>query len=1468
YAPDTQKAAVTYIDQTTGKTLTVKNLTGYTLEDTGYNTTNDIKHYVDNGYDLVGDTSNSDEIIFDDEDGVDQTYTVTLKHGVATINETNPGKPGQPINSDKTGVKWPAGTDKASLGKDVVRTIVYKATDGSAVPASVKDTLHFTAVKTVDKATGQVLTTVWSGTQSFNDVTTPNIKGYTSDQAVISDKGITYEHSNIDEVVTYVPDAQKATVTYYDDTTGKVLKSVSLKGVTHADSDYTTQDAINGYVNLGYKLVSDSTNGKSVVFDNEDDKDQVFSVHLAHDYATVTSDMDKKVGTPINKDANGAKWPEGSAKSALQDDVMRNITYVVVNGKKSAPASVNDSLHYEAAATVDKVTGQVVKTVWSAPQDFKEIVSPALKGYTADKKSISDKNVAHDHADIKEVVTYAPDTQKAAVTYIDQTTGKTLTVKNLTGYTLEDTGYNTKSAIDAYKNLGYNLVSDDTNGAEIIFDDDDTTDQAYKVVLAHGFAVVTPGDNVTEGNPINPDKNGAKWPVGATKSALTHDVKRNVTYVIANGKKSAPASVNDSLHYEAAATVDKVTGQVVKTVWSAPQDFKDVATPAVKGYTADKKSISDKNVAHDHADIKEVVTYAPDTQKAAVTYIDQTTGKTLTVKNLTGYTLEDTGYNTKSAIDAYKNLGYDLVSDDTNGAEIIFDDDDTADQAYTVVFKHGTTDVSEKTPGKPGEPINPGKGSAVYPEGTDKTGLGKDVVRTIVYKATDGSAGPASVKDVLHFTAVKTVDKVTGKVINTVWSDDQDFKDVVTPSVKGYTPDQAVISDKGITYKHSNIDEVVTYVPDAQKATVTYYDDTTGKVLKSVSLKGVTHADSGYTTQDAINGYVNLGYKLVSDGTNGKSVVFDNEDDKDQVFSVHLAHDYATVTSDMDKKVGTPINKDANGAKWPEGSTKSALQDDVKRNITYVIANGKKTAPASVNDSLHYEATATVDKVTGQVVKTVWSAPQDFKEIASPTVKGYTADKKSISDKNVAHDHADIKEVVTYAPDTQKAAVTYIDQTTGKTLAVKNLTGYTLEDTGYNTKSAIDGYVSLGYDLVSDSSKGAEIVFDDDDAADQAYTVVFKHGTTDVSEKTPGKPGEPINPGKGSAVYPEGTDKASLGSDVKRTITYKMSDGSKAPDPVHDSLSYNATKVIDKVTGAVIKTDWSQNQDFKDVTSPEQTGYTADKQVVSNHNVAHDADDINVVVTYTADDQKATVTYIDDTTHKTLKTKPLSGKTNAKSGYTTAKDIQDYKDLGYVLVSDSTNGAKIVFDNDDTKDQAFEVHLKHGTMPVSETDTVTETIHYRYADGKPAQPDKVQILTIIKKGIKDLVNGNIVWQPVDSQMFASVQTPAISGYQANVASVPEQTVKFGDHDIEYVVTYYKVAESTPSKQKNDLQGTTGTHNEQANTSVDVDQKATSNQTQMLPQTGNEQTNNVAGIVGLALTTLGTLLGLGKKKRRE
>ncbi|MCD5452335.1 mucin-binding protein, partial [Lactobacillus delbrueckii] len=115
-------------------------------------------------------------------------------------------------------------------------------------------------------------------------------------------------------------------------------------------------------------------------------------------------------------------------------------------------------------------------------------------------------------------------------------------------------------------------------------------------------------------------------------------------------------------------------------------------------------------------------------------YIDDKTGQTIETKTLTGVSNAHSGYSTISTIKDLENKGYKLVSDDTKGAEIVFDNEDGKDQSYTVHFIHDTITIDPENPGKPGEPINPGKGSAVYPDGTDKAGLTDTVDRTISYK--------------------------------------------------------------------------------------------------------------------------------------------------------------------------------------------------------------------------------------------------------------------------------------------------------------------------------------------------------------------------------------------------------------------------------------------------------------------------------------------------------------------------------------------------------------------------------------------------------------------------------------------------------------------------------------------------------------------------------------------------------------
>ncbi|WP_441327801.1 mucin-binding protein, partial [Lactobacillus crispatus] len=196
------------------------------------------------------------------------------------------------------------------------------------------------------------------------------------------------------------------------------------------------------------------------------------------------------------------------------------------------------------------------------------------------------------------------------------------------------------------------------------------------------------------------------------------------------------------LSYTASKVIDKVTGEVLETKWSANQDFKDVDSPSVKGYTSDKTVVSNKDVAHDAADITETVKYSADKQKAKITYIDDQTGKTIETKELEGVSNGHSDYSTSATIKSLENKGYVKVSDDTNGSEVVFDNDDAKDQAFTVHLSHGTITVTTENPGKPGEPINPGEGSANYPDGTDKTGLTDTVNRTITYVMSDGSKEP------------------------------------------------------------------------------------------------------------------------------------------------------------------------------------------------------------------------------------------------------------------------------------------------------------------------------------------------------------------------------------------------------------------------------------------------------------------------------------------------------------------------------------------------------------------------------------------------------------------------------------------------------------------------------------------------------------------------------------------------------
>ncbi|WP_285025408.1 mucin-binding protein, partial [Lactobacillus johnsonii] len=838
----------------------------------------------------------------------------------------------------------------------------------------------------------------------------------------------------------------------------------------------------------------------------------------------------------------------------------QTIHYVYADGLAHQGKAADDNvqqLSFKRDGYNDEVTGVDHWNDWTpANSQYKAVDSPVIQGYTPDKLVVEKSTVNPTDKDIEITVTYNADKQAAHVIYVDKTTNTTLASDDLSGQSDKDSGYNTQKQIGDYQNKHYVLTSDETNGKNVVFDHNDN-DQTYHVYFVHGTQDVNHQDDVTE----------------------------TVDYKFENGETAQP-TVTQTKHFSEGGVKDLVTGKIA---WdeAKPQKFDHVTTPAISGYTPDKDKVAGSTVKFGDKDIEVTVTYHNNAQKAVITYVDDVTNKTLASDSQDGKFDYEIIFEHDPAevIKGLEEKGYKLVSNDFNNNKY---QADNSNNVFYVHFVHDTKKVSQEH-------------SASF---------------TVHYIYKDGKQAKPDHEQTISFTENGVKDKVTGKI---AWDEakPQKFDDVTTPVITGYTPDQAKVAGQTANFDTQDRKVTVTYSPDIQLGRINYIDDNTGKTLTHDDFSGRTNEHEDYTPIDRIQEFENKGYELVSNDYPDGGFNFDDNDQQDQVFNVHLKHGTTTVTPDNPGRPGEPVDPDnPDGPKYPDGTDKTGLTDTVNRTITYVMIDGSK-APDAVHDSLSYTASKVIDKVNGEVLETKWSANQDFKDVDSPSVKGYTPDKKTVSNKNVAHDAADITETVKYSADAQKASVTYVDDKTGKTLKVDNLNGVTNAKSGYTTKAAIETYTGLGYTLVSDDTNGSEVVFDNDDAVDQAFTVHLSHGTITVTPENPGKPGEPVDPDNPDGPkYPDGTDEYQVKRTGTQTIHY-VGANDKTPADNNQTFIFTREITFDNVTGNIISvTPWNvQSHTFGNVDTPVIPGYHADKAVAGGATVT--PDDLNRVITVT-----------------------------------------------------------------------------------------------------------------------------------------------------------------------------------------------------------------------------------------------------------
>ena len=737
-----------------------------------------------------------------------------------------------------------------------------------------------------------------------------------------------------------------------------------------------------------------------------------------------------------------------------------------------------------------------------------------------------------------------------------------------------------------------------------------------------------------------------------------------------------------------------------------------------------------------------------------------------------------------------KNKHYDYVASSDkipwSGSQIKMPANAGDSVTYTVGFKHATTKVEDGDK-------NPVTGIIV-------SGLYKNVVQRIHYQ---GLPNPIlSNNQILRFTRSGIVDLVTGKETYLDWNEkEQTFKDVDSPKIAGYVPDIATV--KGVTVKATDSDilKVVNYTRGNYNISINYVDgDNNNKVIKTDKVAG--NPDKTIPYHDQMQNIVNSlnGYEVDKDKSN--LPLDENGDIKlpdgvtgDKDYQVVLKHKFTTIKPD-DKN---PVT----------GKEDNNLIKEIKQTIKYSGAG--KDIPDNVQ-TVKFTRNGKVDLVTGKVEYLDWNeSEQSFKDVDSPDVTGYIASPKTVKGTTVKPTDNDVLKEVKYTRGDYDITINYVDtDDNDKVIKTDKVAGNPDKTIPYHDQMQNIVNSLNGYEVDKDKSnlpldENGDIKLPDGVTGDKDYQVALKHKVVTI------KPDDK-NPVTGK-------EDDGLTKTIKQTIKYRGAD-KDIPDNVQ-TVKFTRNGKVDLVTGKVEYLDWNEKeQSFKDVDSPVVSGYNVDLATVKGTTVKPTDSDITKTVTYTkkeAPSYDININYTDED-GKVIKTDKQKGKAGTTIQYHDKLDeiIKQVGNGNYEIDKDKSdlpldknNDIKLPDDLHDNQD--YHVVLKHKTTiikpgdknPVtgkeddSLTKTIKQTIKYRGADKDI--PDNVQTVKFTRNGKVDLVTGKVEyldWNEKE-QTFKDVDSPTVTGYNADIKTVKGIAVKPDDNDITKTVTYTKVNSNEP-----------------------------------------------------------------------
>lgn len=1017
YVGNDSLVQIEYIDEDTGNALKVDKKTGKSGEKLEYSTTDLIKEYEKQGYELVHDgftanDGNHNKETFDSYDDIpngeypetiNQKWTVTLKHKKITVTSNEPKDPTEKITDGDYSHDYPANVGQNDLNNTVSRNISFIYTDkpegeNQAFPpvtqeVSYKRDATIDLVKLAKGDADAVSYTNWepkeAGKESFDNNPVQVVDGYVADYVVVPSQDVPKDENGKAQngqniVVKYSPVGKIIPV----DKDGHEIPDASTPKYKNDHNDPTKTTTTDVPEIPGYHAeVPNVTPDKP----GEDTK----VVYVKNTQTIDLVYVDTTTGQTLTTQVNVAQGDSGSAIPTSVTDTLNATTqsyldkgYVIDTAK--AKETVPGEFDYSGQNTDGYDAQPQVVTVY-LKHGTETITSTDPKDADKSNLTISSQNIVHYEG-------AGNDTPKDVVRTDDSTLTRTVTIDKVTGEVLETSKWTGKKEYDDVDTRVVNGYYADTKaaGASKV-----TTDDVSRVE----DGVITNETTVTYhpmGKIIPVDKNGNPIPGSET-----------------------PIFNNDSNDPTKATTTD---------------------SPIIPGYHLDNPDES--SITPDDPGKDRKVVYVADTQNLVVQVFDKdskTPDQPLDTTK-TGATVEFTGdsftnfptdvaTNIDALIKYYESRGYKVKtkpSPDELSAK--FDGDKDITQYLKLVLTHDTETVTGENPKTPGTPINPDDpDSPTYGEETSREHLVIKSVDVIEYEGA-GDKTPETNTRTNDATLIKnvTIDKVTGEVIATgEWTGKFIYEPIKTPKIDGYTVSLENAGGTAISSGDANeaVAGVITrkfkvvYTPEKQELQLKIYDQDLDKYLGGTdSFYGLTDQEVGEDPQTRLDElkkqFAERGFDIVEvpelaknyDNTeNGTS----DQDNKPQVFVLVVKHHIETVTPDDPK---TPDDKIPNtNQNYPGGLTEIDLSKTITRTIIVHMPDG---STKEIKQEVVYTRTATVDSVTKEVTYTDWTSKNsNWSEYQSPDIPGYTVDIEKVELAKVPVDGHDVTVEINYTAD-------------------------------------------------------------------------------------------------------------------------------------------------------------------------------------------------------------------------------------------------------------------------------------------------------------------------------------------------------------------------------------------------------------------------------------------------------------------